>query len=85
MKRHIENTRSGLADLHGLASETEAAERRILERAQQRLEEVSAMIERQRVGIDGASPEAQDRYVALVEERGQLQMIVAKAQAALGS
>lgn len=84
MKRHIANTRSQLGELDKLASETEANERRILERAQTRLDAVNAMIERQRPGIEGAPDASQDRYVALVEERGQLQIVIAKAKKALG-
>ena len=83
MKRHIQNTRDSLTGLHGLAAETEAAERRILERAEARLEDVNAMIERQRPGIDAAPEGAQDRYLSLIEERGQLQVVIAKSRAAL--
>jgi hypothetical protein len=80
MKRHIANTRQKVGELGRLADKTEADERRILERAQDRLDEVGAMIDRQRPGIDAASDEAQDRYVSLVEERGQLEMVIAKAR-----
>ena len=84
MKRHISNTRAQLGELHGLATETEAAERRILAQAESRLEQVNAMIERQRPGIDAATKAGQDRYTALVQERGQLQTIIAKARDVLG-
>lgn len=84
MKRHISNTRAQLGDLGSLASQTEQDERRILERAQARLDGVSAMIERQRPGVEAADDKAQDRYLSLVEERGQLQTVIAKARAALG-
>ena len=85
MKRHIDNTRAHLGELHGLAAKTEAAERRILERAEARLEEVSAAIERQRPGVEAASDSSQDRYLSLVEERGQLEIVIAKAKKILGS
>lgn len=83
MKQHIARTRSALSDLHGLAAKTEADERRILERARSRLDEVNAMIERQRPGVEAAPDAAQDRYLSLVQERGQLQMVIAKAEVAL--
>lgn len=85
MKRFLTNTRSHLGELHGLAAKTESAERRILERAQSRLDEVNAMISRQRPGVEGASESAQSRYLSLVEERGQLNVVIAKARKILGS
>ena len=83
MKRHIANTRDQLGELHGLAAETEAAERCILTQAVSRLEQVNAMIERQRPGIEAAPQASQDRYTALITERGQLQTIITKARDAL--
>lgn len=85
MKRHIENTRAHLGELNGLAEKTETAERGILQRAEARLEQVNAMIERQRPGVEAAPDASQDRYLALVEERGRLEIVVAKARQALGS
>ncbi len=84
MKRHISNTRAQLGDLHGLASETEAAERRILAQAESRLEQVNAMLDRQRPGVEAAPAAGQDRYQALIQERGQLQTIISKSRDALG-
>lgn len=84
MKRHIQNTRTRLGELASLAAKTEADERRILSSATRRLGEVIAMIERQRPGLELASDAAQDRYVDLVKERGQLEMVISKAKHALG-
>ena len=84
MKRFLTNTRAHLGELHKLAGETEDSERRILKRAQSRLDAVNAMIERQRVGIEGAPESAQSRYLALIEERGQLGIVIAKARKILG-
>lgn len=84
MKKHLNNTRKQLGDLHGLAAKTDAAERRILERATARLKEVSENIERARVGIEGAPDAAQQRYTDLVAERGQLEVVITKAKKALG-
>lgn len=83
MKRHIANTRGQLSELDALARKTAADEHRILERASSRFDEVTAMIERQRPGVEGASDDAQSRYLDLVEERGQLQNVIAKAKRSL--
>lgn len=85
MKRFLTNTRAHLGELGKLAGETEASERRILARAQARLEVVNGMIERQRAGVEGAPESAQSRYLALVEERGQLGVVIAKAKKILGA
>jgi hypothetical protein len=85
MKRHIENTRAHLGELHGLAAKTEAAERRILSSAEARLDEVNAALERLRPGVEAAPDKSQDRYLALVEERGQLNTVIAKARQVLGA
>lgn len=83
MKRHIEKTRAGLSDLHGLASKTERTERNILAAAEKRHTEVCAAIERARPGVEAASEAAQQRYTDLVSERGQLEVVMSKARAAL--
>lgn len=83
MKRHMENARGQLGSLASLASKTEADERGILGRAETRLAEVGAALDRLRPGVEGAPTASQDRYLDLVHERGQLHTIIAKAQAAL--
>lgn len=83
MKRHIEKARAGLGDLHDLAAKTERTERNILAAAEKRHAEVCAAIERARPGADGASDAAQQRYTDLVSERGQLDVVIAKARKAL--
>lgn len=84
MRRHIENARRDLGELHGLAARTEAAEHRILEQAVRRHGEVVAAIERARPGVEGAPDAAQQRYLDLVSERGQLEVVIARAREALG-
>lgn len=74
-----------LGELAGLSAKTEAAERRILSSAEARLEEVQAQIDRARAGVEAAPDAAQDRYLELVRERGELHQVIAKAQQALGS
>lgn len=83
MKKHIENTRAHLGELHSLAALTEATERRILSSAEQRLDQVNAEIERAQPGIEGAPDSSQKRYLDLVQERGRLHMVIAKSRKAL--
>lgn len=83
MKRHMDRTRDQLGELAGLADRTERTERRILEQAEKRLDEVQAAIERARPGIEAAPDAAQQRYQDLVAERGQLHMVIAQARKAL--
>jgi len=85
MKRHIENTRKQLADLGAMASKTEADERAILANAEKQLAAAQAAVERLRPGIEAAPASTQKRYTDSVAEAGRLQMIVAKAQKALGN
>lgn len=84
MKRHMENARAGLGRLGALAAKTEDAERKILDAAQKRRADVVAGIKQLQPGIEGASDEDQDRYTELVSERGQLDVVIAKAQKTLG-
>lgn len=84
MKLHTDKTKAQLGELGALASKTETAERRILESAEQRLQEVQQQIDRLQVGIDTAPDEEQQRYTDLVTERGQLHQVIAKSKQALG-
>lgn len=84
MSDGVEDVRAHLGELGRLTGDTELAERRILGQAQQRLDLVNEMLERQRPGVEGAPDAAQDRYLDLVQERGQLQMVIAKAKHSLG-
>lgn len=83
MKALANKARAHLGELAGLASKTEAAERRILETAEKRLGIVQGDIEAAQPGIESADEAAQDRYLASVTERGQLHIVIAKARQAL--
>lgn len=83
MKHHIDKARESLGDLAGLSAKTEAAEKRILEAAQQRLEAVQTEIKRSRKGVEFGPDKAQERYLALIKERGQLQSVIARSEEAL--
>lgn len=79
MKSHIEKTQSYLGELAGLQAKTARAEQAILDASIARLDTVQAQIKRAEAGIEGANDAAQDRYLALIEERGKLNMVIAKA------
>ena len=83
MKAHIKKVYDQLGDLAGLSAKTEAAERQILAAAEKRLATVQAAIERARAGVEASPDDAQQRYLDLVTERGQLHTVIAKAKQAL--
>lgn len=84
MKRHMDNVRSSLGDLAGLAAKTEGAERNILVAAVKRLAAVQKELQRLAPGVEGAPQSDQDRYLALTAERGQLDVVISKARSTLG-
>lgn len=83
MKAHIEKARTQLGELGALAHKTDAAERKILAAAEERLATVQEQIEQARPGVEAAGDADQDRYLELVTERGKLHMVIAKAKRAL--
>lgn len=85
MKRHMDKARAHLGELHDLAIKTEHTERNILAAAEKRHAEVSKAIERARPGAETANDSAQQRYTDLVAERGQLDVVIARARKALAT
>lgn len=83
MKAHIKKVHDQLGDLAGMSAKTEAAERKILDAAEKRLATVQAAIERAAAGVEAATDDAQQRYLDLIAERGQLHTVIAKAKQAL--
>ena len=81
MQAHVDDTQRKLGDLAVMAGQTEAAERKILARATERLDEVQAELAK-------AGPDAMtgggDKYMQLVAERGQLHQVIAQARQHLG-
>jgi hypothetical protein len=75
--------RSRIADLSALAAKTQATERRILERAERRLEQIAGRLEeiKPRVLLDES---LSDEYQRLILERGKLGLVVAQARRVLG-
>lgn len=85
MKRHMDKARAHLGELHDLATKTEHTERNILAAAEKRHAEVCKAIERARPGAEVASDSAQQRYTDLVAERGQLDVVIARARKTLAT
>ena len=85
MKQHIENTRRQLGELAAMSAQTEAMERKILERAQHQLAQIEGAIDNARVDAMVGDDEAKQRYTHMVEERGRLQHVIAQANSVLGS
>lgn len=78
----LNSTRDQLGELATMAHQTQAAERQILERATARLEQVQADLKAVKPDAmtgDGCS------YMDLIDERGRLQQVIAKARDALSA
>lgn len=79
MKQHIEDTRRQLGELAAMAEQTEAAERKILARAEVLLADIEGKIKSEwAAGI--ANDKAQLRYTDMLEERGRLLQVIAQAR-----
>lgn len=83
MTQHIDNTRRQLGELAAMSAQTEAMERRIMERAQQQLAIVERSINSARSASMTGGKEKQDRYMELVLEQGRLQQVIAQARSVL--
>lgn len=75
----LDHMRSRLADLHGMAQQTAAVEKRLLEHSQHRLNDVMADMDKLRPRV-AADPAAADAYQRLVIEFGRLQQVIANAR-----
>ena len=73
----IKQSRNQLGELAVLQHRIDESERRLLKRAETRLDEVNASIQQIRSSALHHSREYQD----LIQERGQLHMIIAQAKA----
>lgn len=83
MNTILGNTRRQLGELAAMSAQTEAMERRIMERAQQQLAIVERSINTARSESMCGGKEKQDRYMELVLEQGRLQQVIAQARAVL--
>ena len=85
MKQHIENTRRQLGELGAMAAQTEAMERKILERAQEQLGKIEGDLDRARVAAMTGDDTAKNQYTDMVAERGRLLQVIAQARQVLGN
>lgn len=83
MKQHIENTRRQLGELGAMSAQTEAMERKILERAHQQLAKVDGDMDKARADAMAGDDAAKNHYTGLIEERGRLHHVIAQANAVL--
>lgn len=74
---------SRIARLQGLASRTEAAERGILRQAEKMLDDLAGKITDVSKAANLGDPDAEATYQQLVLDRGKLNIIIARARAAL--
>jgi|GEM_PF-2256876 len=83
MKQHIDNTRRQLGELATMSAQTEAMERKILARAEEKLTEVEDGIKKAKpLALVPGAAEA-EKYQELIMERGRLHQVIAQAKAVL--
>ena len=85
MKQHIDNARRQLGELGAMAHQTEAMERKILDRAEGLLADVEKKIEATRPLALVPDAKEAGEYQELIMERGRLHQVIAQARQALGS
>lgn len=76
---HVESVRRQLGELAGMAHQVEAAERRILQRA----EGLLADVERKLSFAQAKAVSEPQAYMDLIRERGRLLQVIAQARAVL--
>ena len=77
MQNHIDNTRRQLGELAAMSHQTQEAERKILAKAEEMLEQVMKDIPAAKANSmlgDG------EKYMHLIGERGRLQQVIATAR-----
>jgi len=83
VKQHIETTRRQLGELGAMAHQTDAMERKILERAQHHLKQIEGAIDNARADAMAGDGDAKQRYTDMVEERGRLHHVISQANSVL--
>ena len=83
MKQQIENVRRQIGELSSLAEKTDAAERKILESAEKRIDWVQSRMGelRAKALTDG---DAGKEYQSLAMERSRLNLVIAQARKNIG-
>lgn len=77
MQTHINTTTKHLGELAAMSHQTQEAERRILARAQEMLEQVERDLPSARAKANNGGG---DEYMDLVAQRGQLNQVIALAR-----
>lgn len=83
MTEHIQGARKHLGDLAAMAHQTQAMERKILQRAQDLIADVVKKMEKARADAMSGDDDAKQAYMDLVMEHGRLHQVIAQAQASL--
>ena len=83
MKQQIDNARRQLGELSAMAHQTEAMERKILDRAEGLLADVEKKIEATRPLALVPDAKEAGEYQDLIMERGRLHQVIAQARANL--
>ena len=83
MKKIIEKSKENLANLSALSARTITAEKNILKSSILRLAAVQQDIDSM-TGVDGGGDTKETKYLALIHERGQLNIVIDKARTFLG-
>ena len=77
--QHVSNTRRQLGELGSMAQQTEQMERHIMSIATERLNEIESKMDAARADAMAGDDKAKDHYTDMVEERGRLQQVIARA------
>lgn len=83
MQPNSDKVRSNLGELAAMAAQTEEMERKILKMATDRLEVVEAQLEPAREAALAGDEREVTKYQDLINERGTLHQVIAKAKAVL--
>lgn len=82
MQAHVDDTHRKLGELAAMSRQTQDAEKQILARATERLEQVQTELkDAGAAALTGGG----EKYMELIAERGQLQQVIAQARQHLGA
>lgn len=80
MKAIMERTRNGLATAAGLSAKVIQTEKNILRAAESRLENVESEIKKLTASIDIDQSMESEYFLSLIDERGQLNLIISRSR-----
>ena len=85
MDNHISDTQKKLGELGAMARQTEAAERKILDAATNRLSAIQERLPAARTAALAGGDAQKNAYSELIAERGQLNQVIAQSRAHLNT